>query len=77
MTGDINPGYLRTGRQLQAFVDDDFTRWNTDWRSTYINVAQSIYTASSRDPQGIGALRCRVTSVTRHPGPVAVQAAAG
>lgn len=26
VTGDINPGYLRTGRQLQAFVDDDFTR---------------------------------------------------
>lgn len=56
VTGDINPGYLRTGRQLQAFVDDDFARWNTDWRSTYINVAQSIYTASSRGPQGIGAL---------------------
>ncbi|MBH1654002.1 autotransporter outer membrane beta-barrel domain-containing protein [Stenotrophomonas maltophilia] len=56
VVGDINPGYLRTGRQLQAFVDDDFARWNTDWRSTYINVAQSIYNASSRGPQGIGAL---------------------
>lgn len=56
VTGDINPGYLRTGRQLQAFVDDDFARWNTDWRSTYINLAQSIYNASSKGPQGIGAL---------------------
>ena len=56
VSGDINPGYLRTGRQLQAFVDDDFARWNTDWQSTYINLAQSIYNASSRGPQGIGPL---------------------
>ncbi|WP_262071854.1 autotransporter outer membrane beta-barrel domain-containing protein [Stenotrophomonas sp. Marseille-Q5258] len=54
VTGDINAGYLRTGRQLQTFVDDDFARWNTDWQSTYINLAQSIYNASSRGPNGIG-----------------------
>lgn len=54
VSGDINPGYLRTGRQLQTFVDDDFARWNTNWQSSYINLAQSIYNASSRGPQGIG-----------------------
>lgn len=54
VSGDINAGYLRTGRQLQAFVDDDFARWNTDWQSTYINLAQSIYTTTSTGPDGIG-----------------------
>lgn len=54
VSGDINPGYLRTARQLQAFIDDDFARWNTDWRSTYINRAQGLYNASQRGPDGIG-----------------------
>ncbi|MGF6418239.1 outer membrane autotransporter protein [Stenotrophomonas sp. AN71] len=54
VTGDINPGYLRTARQLQAFVDDDFARWNTDWASTYINYAVSLYNYSSRGANGIG-----------------------
>ena len=54
VTGDINPGYLSTARQLQAFVDDDFARWNTDWASTYINTAVSIYNASVSGPNGIG-----------------------
>lgn len=53
---DINPGYLRTGRQLQAFVDDDFSRLSSDWKSTYVNLAQSIYTASSNGPDEIGAV---------------------
>ena len=55
VSGDINPGYLRTARQLQAFVDDDFARWNTDWASTYINYAVSLYNVSTRGPNGIGA----------------------
>ena len=42
VSGDINPGYLRTARQLRAFVDDDFARWNTG-ASTYINYAVSLY----------------------------------
>lgn len=54
VSGDINPGYLSTARQLQAFVDDDFARWNTDWASTYINYAVSIYNAASNGPNGIG-----------------------
>nr|WP_241900341.1 hypothetical protein [Stenotrophomonas maltophilia] len=54
VSGDINPGYLRTARQLQAFVDDDFARWNTDWASTYINYAVSLYNVSTRGPNGIG-----------------------
>lgn len=55
VSGDINPGYLRTARQLQAFVDDDFARWNdTDFATTYINQAVSLYNASSRGPNGIG-----------------------
>lgn len=55
VSGDINPGYLRTARQLQAFVDDDFARWNTDWASTYINDAVSLYNVSTRGANGIGA----------------------
>jgi outer membrane autotransporter protein len=55
VSGDINPGYLRTARQLQAFVDDDFARWNTDWASTYINYAVSLYNVSTRGANGIGA----------------------
>lgn len=55
VSGDINPGYLRTARQLQAFVDDDFARWNTDWASTYINDAVSLYNVSTRGVNGIGA----------------------
>lgn len=55
-SGDINPGYLRTGKLLQAFVDDDFARWDNDnYQTTYINLAQSIYNASGDGPQGIGA----------------------
>ncbi len=55
VSGDINPGYLRTARQLQAFVDDDFARWNdTDFATTYINQAVSIYNAAARGPNGIG-----------------------
>jgi len=55
VSGDINPGYLRTARQLQAFVDDDFARWSTDWASTYINYAVSLYNFSTRGANGIGA----------------------
>jgi outer membrane autotransporter protein len=54
VSGDINSGYLRTGRQLQAFVDDDFARLNTDRASTYSGWAEAFYNASSRGPQGIG-----------------------
>ena len=54
VSGDINPGYLRTGRQLQTFVDDDFARWNTNISSAYISLAQGIYNASGNGPQGIG-----------------------
>ncbi|HDS1557377.1 TPA: autotransporter outer membrane beta-barrel domain-containing protein [Stenotrophomonas maltophilia] len=55
VTGDINPGYLRTGRQLQTFVDDDFARWSTDRPSAYFSYALTIYNLSSTGPQGIGA----------------------
>lgn len=55
VSGDINAGYLRTGRLLQGFVDDDFARWNDqDWATTYINLAVSIYNASQGGPNGIG-----------------------
>ncbi|MCC7635987.1 autotransporter outer membrane beta-barrel domain-containing protein [Stenotrophomonas rhizophila] len=54
VTGDINPAYLRTGRQLQALVDDDFARWNTNAGSTYMTVAQAIYNLSGQGPQNIG-----------------------
>lgn len=55
ITGDLNPGYLRTGRQLQVFVDDDFARLAGDWQSTYINLALQIYEASTDGPDEIGA----------------------
>lgn len=54
VSGDINPGYLRTARQLQAFVDADIARWAGGDASTYINLAVNIYNASSRGPNGIG-----------------------
>lgn len=58
VSGDINPGYLRTARQLQAFVDDDFARWNTDWASTYINDAVSLYNVSTRGRTVSARSRC-------------------
>jgi len=55
VSGDINPGYMSTARQLQAFVEDDFSRWNdAGYATTYINLAVSIYNAASDGPNGIG-----------------------
>ncbi len=55
VSGDINPGYLRTGKLLQGLVDDDFSRWNDqDYATTYINLALSIYNASQNGPYGVG-----------------------
>lgn len=56
VVGDINAGYLRTGRQLQNFVDDDFARLSADWESSYVNLALKIYEASTDGPDEIGAL---------------------
>ncbi|MHC1671868.1 autotransporter domain-containing protein [Stenotrophomonas maltophilia] len=53
-SGDINPGYLRTGRQLQAFIDDDLARMQTDWQSSYTGLASALYAESGDGPQGIG-----------------------
>lgn len=55
VTGDINPGYLRTGRLLQALVDDDFARWtDADYGTTYINLAVTLYNLAQDGPNGIG-----------------------
>jgi len=55
VTGDINPGYLRTGRLLQALVDDDFARWtDADYGTTYINLAVTLYNLAQNGPNGIG-----------------------
>ncbi|WP_416058178.1 autotransporter domain-containing protein [Stenotrophomonas maltophilia] len=54
VSGDINPGYLRTARQLQAFVDADIARWANGDANTYINLAVAIYNAAGRGPNGIG-----------------------
>lgn len=55
VSGDINAGYLRTGRQLHAFVADDFARWNDkDSDTTYINLAMRSYEESIDGPSGIG-----------------------
>lgn len=69
VTGDLNPGYLRTGQQLQAFVDADFARLRSDWESTYINLALRIYDASMDGADEIG-----VASVQDHLGDQGIRA---